>query len=63
MEKRALGKTGLDIAPIVFGGNVFGWTLDEMESFRILDAFIDQGFREIRVAPNDLRDPRDHIDR
>ena len=50
MEKKALGNTGFDIAPIVFGGNVFGWTLDEQESFRILDAFIDSGFDAIDTA-------------
>ena len=50
MQKRALGKTGIEIAPIVFGGNVFGWTLDERESFRILDAFVDQGFNAIDTA-------------
>lgn len=33
MEKRSLGRTGLSIAPIVFGGNVFGWTADEKTSF------------------------------
>ena len=50
MDKRALGNTGLEIAPLVFGGNVFGWTLNERESFRILDAFIDQGFNAIDTA-------------
>lgn len=50
MEKRLLGNTGLEIAPIVFGGNVLGWTLDERESFRILDAFVDQGFNAIDTA-------------
>lgn len=50
MDKRALGNTGLDIAPIVFGGNVLGWTLNERDSFRILDAFIDQGFNAIDTA-------------
>ena len=50
MDKRALGNTGLEIAPIVFGGNVLGWTLNERESFRILDAFIDQGFNAIDTA-------------
>jgi aryl-alcohol dehydrogenase-like predicted oxidoreductase len=44
MQMRALGKTGLSIAPIVFGGNVFGWTVDEKASFNILDAFFDAGF-------------------
>jgi aryl-alcohol dehydrogenase-like predicted oxidoreductase len=50
MDKRALGRTGLDIAPIVFGGNVFGWTLDEKASFQVLDAFVDQGFNAIDTA-------------
>ncbi|MDK3018838.1 aldo/keto reductase [Pseudodonghicola flavimaris] len=50
MEMRQLGKTGLKTAPIVFGGNVFGWTADEAESFRILDAFVDHGFNAIDTA-------------
>ena len=40
MDMRRLGKTGLSIAPIVFGGNVFGWTADETTSFALLDALI-----------------------
>lgn len=50
MEKRTLGKTDLNIAPIVFGGNVFGWTIDEQKSFKILDQFIDSGFNFIDTA-------------
>jgi aryl-alcohol dehydrogenase-like predicted oxidoreductase len=50
MDRRALGKTGLEIAPLVFGGNVLGWTLNERDSFRILDAFVDQGFNAIDTA-------------
>ncbi|MCB1474935.1 MAG: aldo/keto reductase [Rhodobiaceae bacterium] len=50
MEKRNLGKTDLTVAPIVLGGNVFGWTIDEKESFAVLDAFIDQGFNAIDTA-------------
>ncbi len=50
MDRKALGNTGFEIAPIVFGGNVFGWTLDEQESLRILDAFIDHGFDAIDTA-------------
>lgn len=50
MEKRILGKTDLNIAPIVFGGNVFGWTIDEKKSFEILDQFIDNGFNFIDTA-------------
>lgn len=44
MEKRALGNTYISIAPLAFGGNVFGWTIDEATSFRLLDAFVDAGF-------------------
>jgi aryl-alcohol dehydrogenase-like predicted oxidoreductase len=50
MEKRALGKTGFDIAPLVLGGNVFGWTADEKQSFAVLDAFVDHGFNAIDTA-------------
>ena len=50
MEKRPLGQTGLAIAPIVFGGNVFGWTIDEKQSFAVLDAFVDHGFNAIDTA-------------
>ncbi|MBL0374702.1 aldo/keto reductase [Rhizobium sp. KVB221] len=50
MEKRPLGKTGLDIAPLALGGNVFGWTIDEQQSFAVLDAFIDHGFNAIDTA-------------
>ncbi len=50
MQKRALGRTGLSIAPIVFGGNVFGWTADEKTSFDLLDRFFDAGFNTIDTA-------------
>ncbi|MCL2899272.1 aldo/keto reductase [Brenneria tiliae] len=50
MEKRKLGNTGLTIAPLVFGGNVFGWTIDEKTSFDVLDAFVDHGFNAIDTA-------------
>ena len=50
MKKRALGETGIDIAPLVFGGNVFGWTIDETASFEVLDAFVDHGFNAIDTA-------------
>ncbi|WP_208249219.1 aldo/keto reductase [Rhizobium sp. T1470] len=50
MDMRRLGKTGLSIAPIVFGGNVFGWTADEKTSFDILDAFFDAGLNTIDTA-------------
>ncbi len=50
MEKRQLGNTDLHIYPIAFGGNVFGWTLDEKKSFEILDAFAAEGFNCIDTA-------------
>ncbi len=50
MEMRALGKSGLKTAPLVFGGNVFGWTVDEATSFTLLDAFVDAGFNAIDTA-------------
>ncbi len=50
MNKRTLGKTNIAIAPIVFGGNVFGWTIDEKTSFDVLDAFVDHGFNSIDTA-------------
>ncbi|MBP1871215.1 aryl-alcohol dehydrogenase-like predicted oxidoreductase [Ensifer adhaerens] len=50
MEKRRLGRTDLAIAPLVFGGNVFGWTADEKTSFALLDAFFDAGLNAIDTA-------------
>lgn len=50
MQMKPLGSTGFDIAPIVFGGNVLGWTADEAQSFRVLDAFVDHGFNAIDTA-------------
>jgi aryl-alcohol dehydrogenase-like predicted oxidoreductase len=50
MQTRQLGKTGLNIGPLVLGGNVFGWTADEKTSFAILDAFIDSGLNAIDTA-------------
>jgi aryl-alcohol dehydrogenase-like predicted oxidoreductase len=50
MQKRRLGNTDLYTAPIVFGGNVLGWTLNEKESFAILDEFVDLGFNTIDTA-------------
>jgi len=52
VKKRKLGKSGLEIAPLALGGNVFGWTADEAMSFRILDAFIAHGFNLIDTANN-----------
>lgn len=50
MENRPLGNSGITIAPLIFGGNVFGWTLDEKKSFELLDAFVAAGFNCIDTA-------------
>lgn len=50
MKHRPLGRSGLSIAPIMFGGNVFGWTADEATSFALLDAFVAEGFNAIDTA-------------
>lgn len=50
MEKKQLGNTALYVYPITFGGNVFGWTIDEKQSFEILDAFTGAGFNFIDTA-------------
>ncbi|MGN6180688.1 MAG: aldo/keto reductase [Mucilaginibacter sp.] len=50
MEKRALGKSGLFIRPMVLGGNVFDWTIEEKTSFKILDAYVDSGLDCIDTA-------------
>jgi len=50
MKMRKLGSTGIEIAPLVLGGNVFGWTADRDTSFAILDAFLDAGFNAIDTA-------------
>jgi aryl-alcohol dehydrogenase-like predicted oxidoreductase len=50
MQKRRLGNSGLEIAPLMFGGNVFGWTTDEATSFALLDRFVAAGFDAIDTA-------------
>jgi len=50
MEKKEIGNSGIKIAPFVFGGNVFGWTVDEKESFKLLNAFVDAGLNCIDTA-------------
>jgi aryl-alcohol dehydrogenase-like predicted oxidoreductase len=50
MQTRALGASDLKIVPLVLGGNVFGWTIDEARSFVVLDAFVDRGFNCIDTA-------------
>ncbi len=50
MQKRRLGNTGIEIAPLALGTNVFGWTTDEKRSFELLDAFVDGGFNLVDTA-------------
>jgi aryl-alcohol dehydrogenase-like predicted oxidoreductase len=50
MEKRKLGNSGIEVAPLALGGNVFGWTVDEATGFKLLDAFVDAGFNLIDTA-------------
>ena len=50
MIKRALGRSGLQIPPLTFGGNVFGWTVDEAGTFSLLDALVDAGLNFIDTA-------------
>jgi aryl-alcohol dehydrogenase-like predicted oxidoreductase len=50
MDMRPLGRTGLDIAPLVLGTNVFGWTADEATSHALLDAFVDAGLNAVDTA-------------
>jgi aryl-alcohol dehydrogenase-like predicted oxidoreductase len=50
MKKRRLGNSDLEIAPLSFGGNIFGWTVDEATSFTLLDAFVDAGLDLIDTA-------------
>jgi len=50
MQLRQLGRSTLSVAPLAFGGNVFGWSADEQRSFELLDAFVDAGFNLIDTA-------------
>lgn len=52
MDKKQLGQAHINIVPLIFGGNVFGWTLDEQSSFGILNDFIDKGFNAIDTSNN-----------
>jgi aryl-alcohol dehydrogenase-like predicted oxidoreductase len=50
MQRRPLGRSPLSVAPLAFGGNVFGWSADEKRSFELLDAFVDAGFNLVDTA-------------
>jgi aryl-alcohol dehydrogenase-like predicted oxidoreductase len=50
LTRRKLGGSGLEVAPLALGGNVFGWTIDEATSFRLLDRFVEAGFNLVDTA-------------
>lgn len=50
MRKRTLGRSGIEVGPFALGGNVFGWTIDEAASFRVLDTFVNSGLNLIDTA-------------
>jgi aryl-alcohol dehydrogenase-like predicted oxidoreductase len=50
MQLRKLGRSGLQVAPLCLGGNVFGWTAAEAASFAVLDALVEAGFNFIDTA-------------
>ena len=50
MQRRLLGRSTLEVAPLAFGGNVFGWSADEATSFSLLDRFVDAGFNLVDTA-------------
>ncbi|VTR52004.1 aldo/keto reductase [Sphingobacterium thalpophilum] len=52
MKKAKLGNSEIEFKPMVFGANVFGWTVDEQRSFALLDAFVDMGFSFIDTSNN-----------
>ncbi len=61
MKMRKLGNSGLEIAPLVLGGNVFGWTADEPTSFALLDRFVDAGLNMIDTADSYSRWVPGHV--
>jgi aryl-alcohol dehydrogenase-like predicted oxidoreductase len=48
--KNMLGNTGIEVPPLIFGGNVFGWTADEVTSFALLDEMAEAGFNAVDTA-------------
>jgi aryl-alcohol dehydrogenase-like predicted oxidoreductase len=50
MQKRLLGRTEISTAPVIFGGNIFGWTVDEARSFDLLDKFVEAGYNTVDTA-------------
>ncbi|MGB3392052.1 MAG: aldo/keto reductase [Stenotrophomonas sp.] len=50
IRSRELGHSGLQVGPVAFGGNVFGWSVDEKAAFTLLDAFVEAGFNLVDTA-------------
>ncbi|MFM7691142.1 MAG: aldo/keto reductase, partial [Alphaproteobacteria bacterium] len=50
MQKPELGRSGIFVPPVIFGCNVFGWTLDKAQSFRILDELVERGLNALDTA-------------
>lgn len=50
MKLRKLGSSDIEVAPLAFGGNVFGWTVNEQEGFKLLERFVERGFNLIDTA-------------
>ena len=50
MQSRPLGRSGITVPPLCFGGNIFGWTVDEPAAFKLLDILVAQGFNFIDTA-------------
>jgi len=61
MKRHKFGRTGFQIAPLAFGGNVFGWTADEPTSFKLLDAFVEAGGNLIDTANSYSRWAPGHV--
>jgi len=61
MQRRKLGRTGFEVAPLALGGNVFGWTADEPTSFGLLDAFVGAGFNLVDTADSYSRWASGHV--
>ena len=61
MNLRPLGRSGIAIAPLMLGGNVFGWTTDQRTSSAILDAFVDAGFNAVDTADSYSRWAPGHV--
>ena len=61
MNLRPLGRSGIAIAPLMLGGNVFGWNTDQQTSSAILDAFVDAGFNAIDTADSYSRWAPGHV--